>query len=102
MFSSAHLSRYVLLITQAGGVGILSPNTVHGVVYLRSCPAVYLERSGYPLKRVSLDPTAKNTRKICHLFPFVHLRQFIINVLFSSKSIYWYLKPDKMLINKQN
>lgn len=64
MFSRAHLSRYVLLITQAGGVGILSPNTVHGVVYLRSCPAVYLERRGYPLKRMSLDPTAKNTGNI--------------------------------------
>ena len=55
----AHLSRYVLLITQAGGVGVLSSDTVHRVVYLWSCPAVHLERCGYPLKRVSLDPGAK-------------------------------------------
>lgn len=59
MLLCAHLSRYVLLITQAGGVGVLSSDTVHGVVYLRSCPAVHLERCGYPLKRVSLDPAAK-------------------------------------------
>lgn len=56
VFSCGYLSRYVLLITQAGGVGVLSSNTVHGVVYLWSCPAVHLERRGYPLKRVSLDP----------------------------------------------
>lgn len=52
------LSRDVLLITQAGGVCVLSSNTVHCMVYLRSSPAVYLERRGYPLKRVSLDSAA--------------------------------------------
>lgn len=60
--SCAHLSRNVLLVTQAGGVGILSSHAVHGVVYLRSGPAVHLERCGYPLERVSLDPAAKNNK----------------------------------------
>lgn len=53
----------MLLITQAGGVGVLSSNTVHGVVYLRSCPAVHLERRGYPLKRVSLDSAAETVKQ---------------------------------------
>lgn len=59
VFCCAHLSRYVLLITQARSVGVLSSDTVHSVVYLRSCPAVHLERRGYPLKGVSLDPEAE-------------------------------------------
>lgn len=62
VFSCGHLSRYVLLIAQTGGVGVLSTNTVHSVVHLRSRPAVHLERRGYPLKWVSLDPAAKQNK----------------------------------------
>lgn len=105
MFSCAHLSRYVLLITQAGGVGVLSSDTVHGVVHLRSCPAVHLERRGHPLKRVSLDPAAKQNKKKYHLedllFPvllfFVHLWQFNSNLTMNDENhrvlaIFPYLK----------
>lgn len=56
-----YLSRYVLLIAQSRSVGVLCPDTVHGVLCLGSCPAVHLERSGYPLKGVSLNPSLGET-----------------------------------------
>lgn len=92
MFSCAHLSRYVLLITQPGGVGVLSSNAVHGVVYLRSCPAVHLERRGYPLKRVSLDPVATNRKRentekgINSVFLFSHNLGSLSEVCFFANS----------------
>lgn len=56
-----YLSRYVLLIAQSRSVGILCSDTIHGVLCLWSRPAVHLERSGYPLKRVSLNPSLGET-----------------------------------------
>lgn len=46
----------MLLVAQPRSVGILSSHTVHGVLRLGGCPAVYLERGGDPLERVALDP----------------------------------------------
>lgn len=51
-----HLSRNVLLIAQAGSVGVLGAHTIHGMLCLGSCPAIHLERGGDSLKRVALDP----------------------------------------------
>ncbi len=82
VFRGVYLSRYVLLVTQAGGVGVLSSNTVHGVIYLRSCPAVHLERRGYPLKWVSLDPTAETPgkeRAVTRVVSVIQLGCFEVN-----------------------
>lgn len=48
----------MLLVAQPGGVGVLCAHTVHGVLRLGRCPAVYLEWGGDPLERVALDPVA--------------------------------------------
>lgn len=48
----------MLLVAQPRGVGVLSTHTVHGMLRLGGCPAVYLERGGDPLERVALDPVA--------------------------------------------
>lgn len=55
-----YLARYVLFITQTGGVGILSSHTVHGMVNLWCSPAVHLEGSSYSLKWMSLYPIINN------------------------------------------
>lgn len=49
----------MLLVAQAGGVGVLGPDAVHGVVDLRGRPVVHLEGRGYPLERVPLHPAAR-------------------------------------------
>lgn len=75
-----YLPRYVLLVAQPGGVGVLCPDTVHGVLCLRGRPAVHLERSGYPLKGVSLNPSLGQTT-ITHLKrknPFYSKRIFAV------------------------
>lgn len=53
-----HLSRNVLLVAQPGGIGILRPHAVHGVLRLGGCPAVHLEWGGDPLEGVALDPAS--------------------------------------------
>lgn len=53
-----HLSGNVLLVAQPGGVGILRPHAIHGVLRLGRCPAIHLEWGGDPLEGVALDPAA--------------------------------------------
>lgn len=59
-----YLSRYVLFVAQPRGVSVFCPHTVHGMFRLRSRPAVHLERSGYPLKRVSLNAFLLQSREV--------------------------------------